>query len=405
MTGRPASYAETECTIPLPLPYEEAFLFNKNQPRDITALRDFWNTDTSSAISTPGSRDSRSRAQTQDIFSPGPQLGPRDMPGVETPVSETLFFYEATKLGTITASILRKLYGPPAIELTWSMTLANISTLSQALYIWLNNLPNEFGFPGGSQDDKWKRQRVHLGFAYHSAQMLVHRPCLCRIDRRIPHESDRARQSNQDNAVACVNAAMSIVSLLPDEPNTSLLFNTVPWWNIIHYLMQASTVLMLELSFRGEHTPGNVEEIYDTVKIVLRWLKSIGMLDHAGYRAWRMCDEMLRNVAPKVGLVLEEPAVDRRLQDPIAWNMQNPNLDPQDFGLPPPIDGFRPFYAAYDNNFGPPSQLLGLHDQQASTNPFLDGSTNPFLAEEYDTPTNQDQDMSGDPGYFSHYQN
>lgn len=74
----------------------------------------------------------------------------------------------------------------------------------------------------------------------------------------------------------------------------------------MHYFMQAATVLMLELSFRADHMPNEVEEIFDSAKKATDWLHSLSEQDEAARRAWSLCDEIMHKIAPKVGKSLTE---------------------------------------------------------------------------------------------------
>jgi len=173
--------------------------------------------------------------------------------------------------------------------------------LNANLESWRQTLPSVFDFTKKQRDQQFVRQRMSLGFFYFSTLTIINRPCLCRIDRKIPDESDKARDFNRETAARCVNAARGMLDLLPDEPNAVGLYKIAPWWCLVHYLMQAATVLMLELSFRADHMPNEVEDVFYAAKKALEWLRSMSEEDEAARRASVMCNELLRQVAPKVG--------------------------------------------------------------------------------------------------------
>ena len=351
ITGRPAAVVEAECSTPAPLPYEEADIFGLNDPQQIQWLRQ-----KSYGKHTMGSASSSSYSQTNQSplgsTSPVAYTTPVDWEQPSPPASNASFFYNLTKLGAISSEILSRLYRPPAMNLSWHGTLSNIRNLTARLEDWCTDLPDAFNFLDETKRDQMMlRQSIILKYYYCSGIMLVNRPCLCRIDQQIPDESREARDINNHNAAQCVNAALGMLNTLPQQVNTRVIFQMFPWWCITHNIMQAMTVLMLELSIRGEHTPQIVGPIFDTAKKTLKWLHALGMGDESAARAWRICDTMLRAVAPKVGMVLEHE---------LAGPMHGVDtvFDGQ-FGL---FNGYSAVYSAYD-------QAL-LHNDQMTTTRF-----------------------------------
>ena len=310
MTGRPTSFAEMDCTAPLPLPLEEDSLYNTaiTNPRTIKMLRRLSSQESRSndiAISTPSSSHS-SKARGSPIHSiasmpPALQSSSHDLKQ-SIPTSSALAFAFHTKLSTFTNQVLTRLYRANAMDQSWAQVQNTIASLNSRLEEWLLQMPNVFDFTKKQRDQEFSSQRMSLGFFYYSTAMIINRPCLCRIDRKIPNESDRARDFNRETAARCVHAARDMLKLLPDTPNAKGLYQVGPWWCLVHYLMQAATVMMLELSFRADHMPTEVEELFDCAKKALQWLRSMAENDEAARRASVLCAEGLRKVAPKVGM-------------------------------------------------------------------------------------------------------
>lgn len=184
---------------------------------------------------------------------------------------------------------------------TWAHVQSTISNLNLKLERWRADLPAVFDFTKKQRDQQFMAQRLSLGFFYYSTLMIINRPCVCRIDRKIPNESGMAKNFNRETAARCVHAAQGMLGLLPDEPNAVGLYKIAPWWCLVHYLMQSATVLMLELSFRAEHMPTEVEEVFDSARKTLEWLRAMSEDDEAARRASVLCNELLRKVATKVG--------------------------------------------------------------------------------------------------------
>jgi hypothetical protein len=79
-----------------------------------------------------------------------------------------------------------------------------------------------------------EREQFLLKGEYWSTKMLVTRPCLCRIDRRIRDESNASAKFNKTSAEACVEAALEMTRLFPDEPDLDFIYSEGPWWAIVH---------------------------------------------------------------------------------------------------------------------------------------------------------------------------
>lgn len=118
------------------------------------------------------------------------------------------------------------------------------------------------------------------------------------MDERIINASEKAKDFNRTTAAACVHAALDMVDLLPDEPNVVGLYELAPWWCLVHHIVQAATILMLELSFRSDHLPQNEENILNSATKAVLLLRSMSEEDLSAYRAWKLCDVMLRKIAP-----------------------------------------------------------------------------------------------------------
>jgi len=73
--------------------------------------------------------------------------------------------------------------------------------------------------------------------------MLITRPCLCRIERRIHNESNTSADFNTKAAKACVEAALELTKLFPDQPDLEFMYTKGPWWSTIHLRMLSNSSL------------------------------------------------------------------------------------------------------------------------------------------------------------------
>lgn len=126
----------------------------------------------------------------------------------------------------------------------------------------------------------------------------------------MPHETGRARDIDHANAVTCVLAVRSMLDLLPEQPDPAGMYQETPWWNMVHHLMQAVGILMLELSLGSPHCPNSTGELMHAAQKSVRWLQSMSSEDVAAGRAWRLSSELLQKVASKVGA---------RIDDQLLW--------------------------------------------------------------------------------------
>ena len=202
----------------------------------------------------------------------------------------------------ITHDILGNLYKPNATLKSWSQIQSIIADLDRRLERWKLGLPALFDFAKRQRDQHFIRQRMSLGFCYFSAKIITNRPCLCRVDRRIPNESNKSKAFCRNAAATCVQAAKSMLDLIPDEPNPVGLYKVTPWWCLTHHLTQAASVLLLELFFQSGHMPNEAQDVLDSAKKAVHWLNKMARGSLAAQRAWRQCDELLRKVAPRIGM-------------------------------------------------------------------------------------------------------
>jgi hypothetical protein len=100
---------------------------------------------------------------------------------------------------------------------------------------WAKSALHENSHSGNSAQRPFlDRERFLLTIYYWSTKILITRPCLCRIERRISSESDQSVNFNAKAADICVNAAQEMAKLFPDQPDTSFIYSQGPWWDVVH---------------------------------------------------------------------------------------------------------------------------------------------------------------------------
>lgn len=195
------------------------------------------------------------------------------------------YFKAAVQLSIITQSVLTSLYTASTIIRSAAEKQREMAQLSQCLDKWILSLPREFNFqdPVNGANLMFSRGRVLLGFQLCGAKMLLGRPCLNpqKQARREGTEATFARRIGD----SCIEAAKTVVDLLPDEPNARFIYDQGPWWCIVHHLMQAVAVLLPALSYPASTSQDSILLMH-YVKTLIRWLQV--MEDPVAKRAYQM---------------------------------------------------------------------------------------------------------------------
>lgn len=359
MTGRPASIRDRDCSAPLPRPIDDEMTgIDIPDSHSQQYTEDTIMTPSSNSLITPNSAP----LATPNSNTPS-QLGgsnPRS-PGQNTPDTNHFstvqplphhssqshlpslrsglqfnsgYFLEHTKLNRITAEVLSSLYSPDTINRSWSDIQGIISQLELEIVKWRADLPPIWDFGKRHRSQIHARERMALAFQYHNARILINRPCLCRLNYRIPNESNRSRGFNRSAAATCIGGARETVALLPDEPDPVGLISVAPWWCLLHYLVSTGAILMVEISMRAEHNPQQAEGLLNDSKKIVRWLRAMSRDNIAAERSWAVLSKLLIVSAPKIGGDTSD--VERDLDDAAVSSVKHQaHFAQDDFGGPP----------------------------------------------------------------------
>ena len=308
MTGRMNCILDDHCTTPLPIPLEEeAFLSDSGRTllkKEAQRLeRNPASTPTSAqASTTPSSDRSRSASKPETSRSPSSQQLQVEMEWAKnvTP-NASLYFLHLVQLTRVSQRIFHQLYNPTTVTGSWSDIQTMISDLDSSVESWYRSLPIVFDFKRKRRERDFYEFRMCLGFSYYGIKMTISRPCLCRLDRKMPNQSSKSVEFNRLQAANCIENAKDLLNLIPDQPNAIGLISVGPWWSLLHWLVQATSVLMLEMSFRSHHMPTEADNIFEAAKKAVRWMHQLGSESFSARRAWLLCNSMLRESAAKIG--------------------------------------------------------------------------------------------------------
>ncbi|KAJ5895156.1 hypothetical protein N7495_006847 [Penicillium taxi] len=290
MTGRAIYTLDGGYATPLPLPFEEDQL--SVDPEAVKVLNDatlrdeqISNVMASSSIRQPGARDDTSKCRSRD------QSWLQNLPA-----NTGLCFLYYCDLSVITQDIINKVYSTNSVTLPWSEIENRLDELRTRIELWHSNLPTALDFTQDDSEDApdQLRCKISLAFHYYSARITLGRPCLCRRDAR---QNNSPQTFSHMMALMTLESASNILDLIPEEPDVIQLYQVCPWWCVLRYLMQAATVILLELSFGSVHLPEEEIKFVGLAKKSIRWFYAMSERSIGSRRAWQLCDSSFRKLA------------------------------------------------------------------------------------------------------------
>lgn len=302
MTGRATCISVSMCSSPFPLPWEECEL----EQEAATALLDDTNLrekriNTAMASSLLPERSSGKSVSEEDTLAARSWL--RDLP-----VNAGLYFLFSCDLTMVTQELLDRVYSSNSAHERVTPLKARIESIQEKVDLWCSSLPVGLDITHISDDDQSYDEKIRLAFQYYSTRILLGRPCICRLNAAQDPSAEQ-RDFNHIMATSALNSAMQIAALIPDEFTSGSPHRAGPWWCLLHYTMQAATVIILELSFGSVHMSGSQSNLLQLAKKCIRWLHRTSEHSVASHRAWLLCDNALRRLASPMGLeVIDLPS-------------------------------------------------------------------------------------------------
>ncbi|GIJ84977.1 hypothetical protein Asppvi_003832 [Aspergillus pseudoviridinutans] len=295
MTGRSTCIVDGICTTPMPLPFEEDQLREPFAAR-LLADEDLRQACVGSAMASSYFRQmplNPSRGQDAQYID-----NPRNAEWLKCqPSSHALCYLLYTDLTVIGREIINRVYSPDCANAPWAHIENRIGELRAKIDRWYHNLPETFDFvrTTDGQDQDALRSKLFLAFHFYSARITLGWPFLCRRDAR--PDPNKKPSFGHKMAEISLESTQKMLDLLPDQPNGAHLYRICPWWCILHFMMQAATILLLELCFGSIHMPGEEQNFLLAAKKVIRWLYVMSKRSASSRRAWQLCDSNLRRIA------------------------------------------------------------------------------------------------------------
>jgi hypothetical protein len=313
MSGRASCIRDEYCTTPLLVPLEEEdfeaatgrSLFSKESQQGVRAPYSDLNNPATLGLM---AFTDQSRRQTNS------GLGSSAKPGIppalewvkDTSPKPSQYFLHLVQLSRLMQHMFHELYASTSLSSTWPDMQIKMQQLEARLERWRGRLPQLFALGETQHERRFYESRLTLRCFFHTAKMLIHRPCLSRLNLMIPNRSAIRVEFYHKSAAACVEVAKEMLQLIPDKPNAAGLFCTGPWWNMSHWLVQAASVLMLGISYLVFHTLESFETLLEASRKAVRWLHALAADDPSAQRAADLCQHMLHFVAEHARQMVED---------------------------------------------------------------------------------------------------
>ncbi|EXJ73520.1 uncharacterized protein A1O5_03281 [Cladophialophora psammophila CBS 110553] len=216
-------------------------------------------------------------------------------------------------------------------EDSWYEVQRKMGNLQTELRAWAENLPQELALQGQDPTDTDPRIKIELAMYYQSVEMILNRPCLCEVI--IEDESIHSKEFNRSSARACVHAAMSMLSLMPDYPTAHEAYQLLPWWTLLHFVTQAASVLLLELALGAPHFRDEIPQVVTYLRKAMAYLWCMSNNSLSCYRAWRIFRQLLTEVMERHD-DLDMTDVPSEAPPPATWNEELEKLTVKSFANP-----------------------------------------------------------------------
>lgn len=306
MTGRPPSTGAIFCTTPLPIPYREED-FRDESIAQLLTNQSIRNTLMNSLLTSDHIPPWFSETPTDRTPSVSSASGSTAKSESSQPISETpppntsLYFLYAVDLAFLMREAIETLYAPGSTRRPWLEVEIAINNFNNTADKWLSRLPAEFHFPELDSTRPFARERASLAFRFYSTKLIITQPCLRRLAYQHPGVGSPGTVCDT-MAALCVHIAIQVIDLLPESADAPWLYGVSPWWCVLHYVMQSTTVLLMDLFTRTDPGTPEAARLIEKIEKATRWLRAMSTKDDSSRRAWLVCMELLSRHGPKFGL-------------------------------------------------------------------------------------------------------
>lgn len=258
--------------------------------------------------------------------------------------SSAVYFFHQTDLAKITHAITNGIYNIDVLTRGWDRIAGRIDLYSAKLDDWLSSIVPPLRFA----DEKGRKlpslhspYQISLALHYYSTCIVLSRPCLTRpgINTDNGITFPRSRFGN-DITLICLRSALDLISILPDEPSPVWLFESTPWWCVLHFVMQGISILLIHLSIgpvntstknkKGTSAEGakgseeSPEIVLKAIQKTCSWLHSLSEYDPSSQRAFDICNKMFHRVASGKGFTTSDIVPETAKSENLGGPTQSP---------------------------------------------------------------------------------
>lgn len=236
--------------------------------------------------------------------------------------SPSLYLFYLLDLSLMMHVITNRMYNTDLFQKGSSQPLRQINLYNMMMDRWVSGLHGSMTFEddqGNPLSGSMSRYQISLALHYYSSRIVLNRPCLMGPTKDKKSGRFFSRPQFGNNITSACRASLSLLSVLPDQPDARWPYEFSAWWTVVHHLMQATSVLLMcisidfyrilpgknktptpEESITGD--PESFEVVIATIKKALFWLCSLGEADEAARRAFQLCNSYYHRIAAERGL-------------------------------------------------------------------------------------------------------
>lgn len=199
-------------------------------------------------------------------------------------------FCVSLELDEILGHTLAELYAPNVVLKPWETVQKLTYKFNKRIANWRSNIDQRLLIHDGPESELKADiiQRVYLALRYFSLIITVNRPSFSDYNehkKSVPSQTDNSRTTDSDNARKCVSAARDMIRMFVAEPNVVELYRASPWWCILHYLVQAATIIVMEISFHAIHFPDHMTDLKNDALKAISCLQAMAEKSEAAQKA------------------------------------------------------------------------------------------------------------------------
>ncbi|KAJ5042566.1 fungal-specific transcription factor domain-containing protein [Bipolaris maydis] len=210
-------------------------------------------------------------------------------------------------IARLTRKVQRYLYSPQTATQSWEFVQTTISDLFNDLDKWstaaLSPSP-ESQYSSRATDSN--REQFLLRIDYWSTKILITQPCLRSLGWRVENQSSTSADFDTNMADSCITAALELEKMFPVQLNTKFVYKDGPWWAIVHIIMQAITVLLLEMTYNMQGKREQRFPVIPSLQRLLGWLKAMQDSDPVASRAYDVVRQTLKSCSPLFRVQVDE---------------------------------------------------------------------------------------------------